>query len=138
MLNRTLSILKPDVLARGLIGAIISDIEKAGFIIKAQKLVYLTRCQAEKFYSEHIGKSFFNDFINFMISGPIIVQVLERDNAIVAYRELIGSTNPEQQKEGTIRKKFATDITHNCVHGSDGMESAQREIKFFFSEMEIL
>lgn len=138
MKERTLSILKPDTIEKKITGLIIAEIENAGFDIIAQKRIRLTKEQAENFYAEHKGKAFFDGLVEFIVSRSVVVQVLEKENAIQDYRNLMGATQPEKQLEGTIRKKFATDIQRNCVHGSDSPESASREISFFFSQLEIL
>lgn len=137
MLERTLSIIKPDATERNLTGAIDAIIENAGFRIIAQKKICLTRKQAEGFYAEHKEKAFFDSLVEFMSSGPVVVQVLEKENAIADYRALMGATNPANAEEGTIRKKFALSIDRNSVHGSDSPESAKREVSYFFSEIEI-
>ena len=137
MLERTLSIIKPDAVERKLEGAIVSKIEEKGFSIIAQKKIRMTKKQAELFYREHSAKPFFEDLTNFMSSGPVIVQVLEKENAVVEYRTLMGSTDPKQAEEGTLRKMFAESISRNSVHGSDNIESAFRETHFFFSQIEM-
>lgn len=137
-IERTFSVIKPDATSRNLSGAINSIIESAGFKIIAQKKIRITLEQAKKFYDIHSEKPFYNDLCNFISSGPVIVQVLEKENAIADYRKLIGATNPEQAEEGTIRKKYAISIDQNSVHGSDGVETANREISFFFSDIEIV
>ena len=137
MTERTLSIIKPDAVNRHLMGAILARFEQAGFKIIATKMIHLTREQAESFYAEHQGKVFFEPLINYMISAPILVSVLEKENAIKDYRTLIGNTNPETAEEGTIRKEFALSQRENSVHGSDSIESAKREIAYFFVDSEI-
>lgn len=137
MTERTLSIIKPDVVKRDLIGAILSRFEQAGFNIIAMKMLHLTREQAEGFYAEHEGKAFFEPLVAYMMSAPIVVLVLEKENAVKDYRTLIGATNPEMAEEGTIRKAFALSQRENSVHGSDSVESAKREIAYFFAEPEI-
>jgi nucleoside-diphosphate kinase len=137
-LERTLSIIKPDATRRNLTGAINAKIEKAGLRIIAQKRIFLTRQQAELFYAIHAERSFFNDLVEFMISGPVVVQVLEGENAVALYRDVMGATNPANAAEGTIRREFAESIEANSVHGSDSLENAQNEIKFFFSDLEIV
>ncbi|OOF36442.1 nucleoside-diphosphate kinase [Rodentibacter heidelbergensis] len=137
MTERTLSIIKPDAVKRHLIGAILARFEQKGFKIAATKMVHLTREQAEGFYAEHQGKAFFEPLVAYMISAPVVVSVLEKDNAIKDYRTLIGATNPENAAEGTIRKDFALSQTENSVHGSDSVESANREIAYFFADAEI-
>ncbi|HHF2915499.1 nucleoside-diphosphate kinase [Vibrio chemaguriensis] len=136
-LERTFSIIKPDAVERNLIGEIYNRIEKAGLRIVAAKMVHLTEDQASGFYAEHEGKEFFPPLKEFMISGPIMVQVLEGENAIARYRELMGKTNPEEAACGTLRADYALSMRHNSVHGSDSPESAAREIEFFFPESEV-
>lgn len=136
-LERTFSIVKPDAVKRNLVGEIYHRIEKAGLEIIAAKMVRLTEEQASGFYAEHEGKEFFGPLKEFMTSGPIMVQVLEGENAIARYRELMGKTNPEQAACGTIRADYAISMRYNSIHGSDSPESADREIEFFFPESEI-
>jgi nucleoside-diphosphate kinase len=136
--ERTLSILKPDATARDLTGAINAVIEKAGLRIIAQKRIWLSEGQAQGFYAVHRERPFFNDLVKFMTSGPVVVQVLERDNAVAHYRDVMGATNPANAADGTIRKLFAESIEANSVHGSDSLENAEREINFFFTEQEIV
>lgn len=136
--QRTFSIIKPDGTARNLTGKINAMIEDAGLRIIAQKRIHMTKDQAEGFYGVHRERPFFNDLVSFMISGPVVVQVLEGENAIAKYREVMGATNPENADEGTIRKTFAESIEANSVHGSDAPETAAEEIKFFFSDDEIV
>ncbi|AGV18572.1 MULTISPECIES: nucleoside-diphosphate kinase [Vibrio] len=136
-LERTFSIIKPDAVERNLIGEIYNRIEKAGLRIIAAKMVHLTEDQASGFYAEHEGKEFFPPLKEFMTSGPIMVQVLEGENAIARYRELMGKTNPEDAACGTLRADYALSMRHNSVHGSDSPESAAREIEFFFPESEV-
>ena len=136
--ERTLSIIKPDATKRNITGKIISYFEESGLKIIAQKKILLTKERAEGFYSVHSDKPFFADLVNFMTSAPIIVQVLEGENAILKNREIMGATNPEEAEEGTIRKQFALSIEANSVHGSDSAETAIEEINFFFDESEIL
>lgn len=136
--QRTFSIIKPDATARNLTGKINAKIEEAGLRIIAQKRIHMTKDQAEGFYAVHKERPFFNDLVSFMISGPVVVQVLEGENAIARYREVMGATNPEQADAGTIRKEFAESIEANSVHGSDAPETAAQEIPFFFSEDEIV
>ena len=138
MIERTFSILKPDATERNITGEINSMIETAGFKIVAQKRIKVTKEQAMKFYDVHKEKPFYNDLCEFLSSAPIVVQVLEKENAIADYRELMGATNPVNAKEGTIRKKYALSIDQNSVHGSDAPETAAKEIKFFFSDTEIV
>lgn len=136
--QRTFSIIKPDATARNLTGAINAKIEEAGLRIIAQKRIRLSRDQAEGFYGVHKERPFFNDLVTFMISGPVVVQVLEGDDAIAKYRTVMGATNPEQADAGTIRKEFAESIEANSVHGSDAPETAAQEIPFFFADDEIV
>lgn len=136
--ERTLSIIKPDAVAKHLIGQIISRFESAGLRIAAAKMVHLTKAQAEGFYAVHKERPFFNALVGFMCSGPVLVQVLEGENAIARNREIMGATNPKDAAPGTIRADFAESIDHNAVHGSDAPETATQEIAFFFSPNEIL
>jgi nucleoside-diphosphate kinase len=136
--ERTFSILKPDATGRNLTGAINSIIEKAGLRIVAQKRVRISREQAEKFYAVHRERPFFRELVDFMISGPVVVQVLEGDNAIAKYREVMGATDPAKAAAGTIRKTHAKSIGENSVHGSDAPDTAEREIAQFFSENEVV
>jgi nucleoside-diphosphate kinase len=137
-IERTFSILKPDATERNLTGVINAMIEKAGLRIVAQKRVRITRQQAEQFYSVHKERPFFGELVEFMTSGPVVVQVLEGENAIAKYREVMGATDPSKAAEGTIRKVHALSIGENSVHGSDAPETAVREIAQFFSENEIV
>lgn len=137
-IERTFSILKPDATERNLTGAINSLIEKAGLRIVAQKRVRISREQAEKFYSVHRERPFFSELVDFMISGPVVVQVLEGDNVIAKYRDVMGATDPAKAAPGTIRNTHARSIGENSVHGSDAPETAVREIAQFFSENEIV
>ncbi|MGB8893750.1 MAG: nucleoside-diphosphate kinase [Pseudolabrys sp.] len=136
--ERTFSILKPDATERNLTGAINAIIEKAGLRIVAQRRVRISREQAEKFYAIHRERPFFGELVDFMTSGPVVVQVLEGDNAIAKYREVMGATDPAKAAAGTIRKMHAKSIGENSVHGSDAPETAVREIAQFFSENEIV
>ena len=136
--ERTFSILKPDATARNLTGAVNALIEKAGLRIVAQKRIRMTRDQAETFYAVHRARPFFGELVEFMISGPVVVQVLEGENAISKYREVMGATNPAQAAEGTIRKLYAKSVGENTVHGSDAPETAAQEIAQFFSGNEIV
>ena len=136
--QRTFSIIKPDATDRNLTGKINAMIEGAGLRIIAQKRVQLTREKAEGFYAVHSERPFFNDLVSFMISGPVVVQVLEGEDAIAKYRKVMGATNPEEAAEGTIRKTFAESIEANSVHGSDAPETAAEEIKYFFNDDEIV
>lgn len=137
-MQRTLSILKPDATQRHITGVINAMIEGAGLHIVAQKRLRMTLRQAEEFYAEHSARPFFGDLCSYMSSGPVVVQVLQGDEAIVRYRTLMGATNPLNADEGTIRKHYGISIDHNTVHGSDGEEAAAREIAFFFRPEEIL
>jgi nucleoside-diphosphate kinase len=136
--ERTFSILKPDATQRNLTGAINALIEKAGLRIVAQKRVRMTRQEAETFYAIHKERPFFGELVEFMTSGPVVVQVLEGDNAVAKYREIMGATNPAQAAEGTIRKQFAKSVGENSVHGSDSVDNARMEIAQFFSGNEIV
>jgi len=136
-IERTLSIIKPDATRRDLTGEINSRFEKRGLSIVAQKRLQLSRTQAEQFYEVHAGRPFYRDLVTFMSSGPVVVQVLEGENAIALNREIMGATNPAHADPGTIRKDFAESIEANSVHGSDSPETAAQEIGFFFSKIEI-
>ena len=136
--ERTFSILKPDATERNLTGAINSVIEKAGLRIVAQKRIRMTRQQAETFYAVHKERPFFGELVEFMTSGPVVVQVLEGENAVAKHREIMGATNPAQAAEGTIRKQFAKSVGENSVHGSDSVDNAKIEIAQFFSGNEIV
>lgn len=136
-IERTFSIIKPDAVAKNVIGQIYSRFEANGLQIVAAKMLHLTQAQAEGFYAEHSERGFFNDLIAFMISGPVIMQVLEGENAVLAHREIMGATNPKDAAAGTIRADFASSIDENAVHGSDALETAAREIAYFFSADEL-
>ena len=136
-IERTFSIVKPDAVKRNLIGAIYQRFENAGLNVVAAKMVRLDAAKAQGFYAEHEGKPFFNELVEFMTSGPVMVQVLEGEGAIYRYRELMGKTNPEEAACGTIRSDFALSLRYNSVHGSDSPESAKREIAYFFADDEI-
>ena len=136
--ERTLSIIKPDATRRNLTGKINAKFEAAGLRIIAQKRLHLTRQQAEKFYAVHAERPFYNDLCSFMTSGPVVVQVLEGENAVARNREIMGATNPAKADKGTIRAEFAESIEANSVHGSDAADTAKTEISFFFSEIEII
>lgn len=136
--EKTLSIIKPDAVTRNLIGAIYQRFETAGLRVVAAKMMHLTRAQAEKFYEVHKARPFFNDLAGFISSGPIMVQVLEGENAILKNREIMGATDPKKAAPGTIRADFAESIDHNAVHGSDAPETATSEISFFFKPEEII
>ena len=135
---RTFSIIKPDATKRNITGSINKIIEENDLTIIAQKRIRLSKNKAEGFYSIHKDKPFFNDLINYMTSGPVIIQVLQGDNAVEQYRKIMGATNPSNADNGTIRKEFALNIQENSVHGSDSEENANIEINYFFSESEIL
>ncbi len=135
--ERTFSIIKPDAVAKNVIGEIYTRFEKNGLKIIAAKMLHLTKQQAEGFYAVHKERPFFNDLVAFMISGPVMMQVLEGENAISMHREIMGATNPAEAAPGTIRADFADSIDENAVHGSDGPDTAKQEIAFFFSEDEI-
>jgi nucleoside-diphosphate kinase len=136
--ERTFSILKPDATARNLTGAINAVIEKAGLRIVAQRRIRMTREQAETFYAVHRERPFFSELVSFMTSGPVVVQVLEGDNAIAKYREVMGATDPAKAAEGTIRKLHARSVGENSVHGSDAPDTAAQEIALFFADDEIV
>ena len=136
-LQRTFSIIKPDATERNLTGAINAVIEKAGLRIIGQRRIQMTRAQAERFYAVHSARPFFGELVDFMTSGPVVVQVLEGDEAVAKYREVMGATNPADAADGTIRKLFAKSIGENSVHGSDSAENAAIEIAQFFSEADI-
>ena len=133
-IERTFSIIKPDAVARNVIGEIVSRFEKSGLRIVASKMVHLTKDQAGAFYAVHKERPFYNDLVEYMTSGPVIVQVLEGENAIMKNREIMGATNPADAAAGTIRADFANSIEENAVHGSDAPETAAQEIAFFFSD----
>ena len=137
MSEKTLSIIKPDATSRNLIGEIISRFEKNGLKVVAAKMVKLSRDQAGGFYAEHEGKPFFDNLIDYMTSAPVLVQVLEGENAVMLNRSLMGATNPQEAEPGTIRADFAESIDANAVHGSDSLQSAEREIAYFFASEEI-
>lgn len=136
-IERTFSIIKPDAVAKNHIGAIYNRFESAGLKIIASKMVHLTKEQAEGFYAEHSARPFFGALVSFMTSGPIMVQVLEGENAVLANREIMGATNPADAARGTLRADYAASIDENAVHGSDALASAEREIAYFFSADEI-
>ncbi|WP_265041873.1 nucleoside-diphosphate kinase [Wolbachia endosymbiont (group B) of Melanostoma mellinum] len=137
-IERTLSILKPDAVKNNITGSINSYIEKSGLKIIAQRMMMLTKKQAELFYEIHKGRPFFGELVEFMTSGSVIVQVLIGENAVSKYRQIMGATDPKQADKGTIRGDFADDISENRVHGSDSLENAHREIAFFFAECELV
>ncbi|MBT5574259.1 nucleoside-diphosphate kinase [Alphaproteobacteria bacterium] len=136
--QRTFSIIKPDATRRNLTGAINAKIETSGLRIIAQKRIQMTKAQAQEFYAVHAERPFYNDLVSFMTSGPVVVQVLEGDDAVAAYRSVMGATNPAEAEAGTIRKEFAENIEANSVHGSDSDENAAIEIAHFFSAEEII
>ena len=138
MQERTLSIIKPDAVSRGLVGEVIKRFEKAGFRILAMKMVHMSREQAEAFYAVHRGREFFEGFTAFMCSGPSVVMVLEGQDVISRNRELMGATDPKEADAGTIRHQFATDGRRNVVHGSDSPETAAFEISYFFNALELV
>lgn len=137
-IERTLSIIKPDAVAKNLIGQIIARFEKGGLRVAAAKMMHLTKQQAEEFYGVHKERPFFPALVSFMSSGPVLVQVLEGENAIALNRQIMGATNPKDAAPGTIRADFAESIDHNAVHGSDAADTAKQEIAFFFKTDEIM
>ena len=137
-IQKTLSIIKPDAMKLKYSGKIIDFIEDKGFSVIAQKKIILTKSQAKAFYSVHKERSFFYELIDFMISGPILVQIIEAKDAVSYYREIMGSTNPDEAEEGTIRKLYGTNIQCNAVHGSDSIDNANIETSFFFSKLEMI
>ena len=136
-LQRTLSIIKPDAVRKNAIGSIIEQLERNSFRILAMKVLEISKHQAEQFYAVHANRPFYNSLTNFMSSGPIVVLALERENAIADLRKLMGATNPAEAAEGTIRKKWATSIEQNAIHGSDAEESARYELSYFFAGCEL-
>ncbi len=136
-IERTFSIIKPDAVAKNCIGGITAKFEAAGLRIAASKMVRLTEAQAKAFYGVHKDRPFYADLVKFMTEGPVVVQVLEGEDAVAANRRIMGATNPEKADAGTIRKEFATNIERNAVHGSDAQETAKEEIAFFFSTAEL-
>ena len=136
-MQQTLSIIKPDAVKKGVIGKIVDRFESNGLRIAAMKKVKLTKCDAKAFYAVHKDRPFFNDLVDFMTSGPVVVMVLEGDDAVAKNRDLMGTTNPKEAKPGTIRADFAESIDANAVHGSDSLENAKNEIAFFFATREI-
>ena len=136
-IERTFSIIKPDAVAKGVIGPIIAKLEAGGLRVIASRMVQLTDTQAREFYAVHKARPFYGDLVKFMTEGPVMIQVLEGEGAIAKNREIMGATNPEQAAAGTIRKEFAENIERNAVHGSDAPETAQQEIAFFFSGSEL-
>ena len=137
-LQRTFSIIKPDATKRNLTGAIIKKLEEGGLRVVASKRVHLTREKAEGFYAVHKERPFFGELVEFMMSEPVVVQVLEGEDAVARNREIMGATNPEEADEGTIRKEYALSIGENSVHGSDSLENAKIEIEYFFNDAEIV
>ena len=137
-IEKTLSIIKPDATKRNLTGLINAKFENAGLKIIAQKRLHLTKFMAEKFYEIHKDRPFYNDLVDYMISGPVVVQVLEGENAVKLNRTVMGATNPNEAEQGTIRKEFAESIEANSVHGSDSLENAKIEISFFFANIELI
>ena len=135
--EHTLSIIKPDAVAKNVIGKILAKFEQAGLTIVAAKMLQLTREQAEGFYAEHKARPFFGELVEFMLSGPVVVQVLEGEDAIATNRRLMGATNPQEAASGTLRAEFAESVQANAVHGSDSTESASREVSYFFAASEI-
>jgi nucleoside-diphosphate kinase len=136
-IERTFSIIKPDAVAKNVIGEIYSRFEKNGLQVVAAKMLHLTQAQAEGFYAEHSERGFFKDLVAFMISGSVMMQVLEGENAVLKHREIMGATNPKEAAPGTIRADFAVSIDENAVHGSDALATAEREIAYFFSAEEL-
>ena len=137
-IEQTLSIIKPDATKRNITGKINSKLEDSELKIIAQKRILLSKTQAEDFYKVHQERPFYNDLVKFMISGPVVVQVLEGENAVSKNREIMGATNPDEADDGTIRKEFALSVEANSVHGSDSLENAKIEISFFFSQIELV
>jgi nucleoside-diphosphate kinase len=138
LIQRTFSIVKPDAVRANATGAILAEIDKAGFRIIAIKKAFITKRQAEGFYAVHRGKPFYNDLTDFMASGPLVLMVLEKENAIADLRRLMGATNPANAEDGTIRKKFAASIQENAIHGSDGEDTAAFEIGYWFAGYELI
>ena len=136
-IERTFSIIKPDAVAKNVIGPVTAKLEAAGLRVLASKMVRLTEAQAKAFYAVHAARPFYNDLVKFMTEGPVVVQVLEGEDAIAKNRAVMGATNPEKAEPGTIRKEFATNIERNAVNGSDGPDTAKEEIAFFFSTAEL-
>jgi nucleoside-diphosphate kinase len=137
-MQRTFTMMKPDTVAAGSVGAVLEMLERAGFKIRAMKMLQLTRAEAEGFYHVHRERPFFGSLVNFMTEGPVVAAVLEADDAIQKLRKVMGATDPAKADAGTIRKQFATNIERNAIHGSDGPETAEFEIAYFFSELEIV
>lgn len=137
-MERTFAIIKPDAVSKGFTGKIIDRIENTGFKIVAMKKIHMSKKQAEGFYAVHSSKSFFNDLTTFMSSNPCVVMILEKENAILDWRKLMGATNPANAEEGTLRKDFGANIDNNAVHGSDAPETANQETRYFFADLEIV
>jgi nucleoside-diphosphate kinase len=137
MIERTLSIVKPDAVAKNRVGEILAACEKAGLRIVATKMIHMSRAQAEGFYAVHKARPFFGDLTAFMSEGPVVVSVLEGDGAIAKYRDVLGATNPEQAAAGTVRKRFGSNIERNAAHGSDAPDTAKFEISYFFNSLEL-
>lgn len=137
-MERTLAIIKPDSVRKHVVGAIIDKIERAGFRVVAMKLTRLTKAEAGEFYAVHKARPFYGELVDFMSSGPCVPMVLEKENAVAAFRELIGATDPAKAAEGTIRKLYGTNVGENAIHGSDSVENAHTEIAFFFSTQEVV
>ncbi len=138
MSEQTLCIIKPDAVQRNLVGRILEHIESNGLKLRAMKMVHLTLEQAQGFYKVHLDKPFFQSLTQYMSSGPAVVAILQGENAVQRYREIMGATNPEQAEQGTIRKLYALDIEKNSVHGSDSQENADIEINYFFNQLEVI
>lgn len=136
--ERTFSIIKPDAVAAGYTGEILAMLQKAGFTIRGMRMTRLSQDQAQAFYAVHKERPFFGGLVKFMTEGPIVVLALERENAVKELRDVMGATNPANAAEGTVRKRFATDIERNCIHGSDAAETAAEELRFFFTTSELL
>ncbi len=136
-IEQTLSIIKPDAVSKNVIGKIYSRFEEAGLTVLAAKMIHLSQAQAEGFYAEHKERPFFKDLVSFMTSGPVMVQVLSGENAVLKHRDIMGATNPKEAAPGTIRADFAKSIDENAVHGSDSVQSAAREVAYFFNDSEI-
>jgi len=137
MIQRTLSIVKPDAVAKNAIGAILEACEKGGLKVIASKMIHMSKKQAEGFYAVHKARPFFNDLTTFMSEGPVVVSVLEGEDAIKRYRDILGATNPAEAADGSIRKRFGTDIERNAAHGSDAPDTAAFEIGYFFNDLEL-
>jgi nucleoside-diphosphate kinase len=137
-MQKTFTILKPDTVKAGNAGAVLSEIEKAGFRVRAIKMLHLSKAQAEGFYYVHKERPFFGSLVGFMTEGPIVAMVLEADNAIEKLRKVMGATDPAKAEEGTIRKKFGSNIERNAIHGSDGPDTAAFEIGYFFNQLEVV